>query len=243
MEKAVRVISIERGYDPREFTLVSFGGAGPLHACAMAHSLRIPQVMVPRMPGALSALGILMADTVRDYSRTVMLRSTGGELLAHLAELEERGIRELAAEGMVGKSSRSVDIRYVGQGYELNIPESSQLLQDFHATHQRRYGYSNADKPIEVVNVRVRLTVGNPPIELPSSSSRNGDGSQAVLKHRDIYFDGAWRDSKVYDRERLLSGDRFAGPALVTEYSSTTVLPPGCIASVDAYGNMIIEVN
>ncbi len=243
MEKAVRVISIERGYDPREFTLVSFGGAGPLHACAMAHSLRIPQVMVPRMPGALSALGILMADTVRDYSRTVMLRSTGGELLAHLAELEERGKRELAAEGMVGKSSRSVDIRYVGQGYELNIPESSQLLQDFHATHQRRYGYSNADKPIEVVNVRVRLTVGNPPIELPSSSSRNGDGSQAVLKHRDIYFDGAWRDSKVYDRERLLSGDRFAGPALITEYSSTTVLPPGCIASVDAYGNMIIEVN
>ncbi len=243
MEKAVRVISIERGYDPREFTLVSFGGAGPLHACAMAHSLRIPQVMVPRMPGALSALGILMADTVRDYSRTVMLRSTGGELLAHLAELEERGKRELAAEGMVGKSSRSVDIRYVGQGYELNIPESSQLLQDFHATHQRRYGYSNADKPIEVVNVRVRLTVGNPPIELPSSSSRNGDGSQAVLKQRDIYFDGAWRDSKVYDRERLLSGDRFAGPALITEYSSTTVLPPGCIASVDAYGNMIIEVN
>jgi N-methylhydantoinase A len=243
MEKAVRVISIERGYDPREFTLVSFGGAGPLHACAMAHSLRIPQVMVPRMPGALSALGILMADTVRDYSRTVMLRSTGGELLAHLAELEERGKKELAAEGMVGQSSRSVDIRYAGQGYELNIPESSRLLQDFHATHQRRYGYSNADKPIEIVNVRVRLTVRNPPIELPSSSSRNGDGSQAVLKHRDIYFDGAWRDSKVYDRERLLSGDRFAGPALITEYSSTTVLPPGCIASVDAYGNMIIEVN
>lgn len=243
MEKAVRVISIEKGYDPREFTLVSFGGAGPLHACAMARSLRIPRVLVPRMPGALSALGILMANTVRDYSRTVMLRHpTREELQPYFVELEERGRSELLGEGWYGVATRSADIRYTGQGYELNIADGEQLIEDFHAMHERRYGYSNPASQIEIVTLRVRFVVENPTVNLRVGEMGAGDGVQAVLKLRPIFFSGEWRESTVYDRELLTGGDRITGPALVTEYSSTTVLPPGCVAEVDRYGNLIIEV-
>ena len=248
MEKAIRVISIERGYDPREFTLVSFGGAGPLHACSMARSLQIPRVLVPRLPGALSALGILLADTVRDYSRTVMLRASDAEILAtQLQELETRSIEELQRQGLSGEAERSVerslDLRYVGQGYELNVPYGANYLDEFHSLHRKRYGYASAETPVEVVNVRVRVTVPTAPVELPKSELIAGDGSQAVRKTRPIYFDGAWRESKVYQREQLRSGDRFAGPALIAEYSSTTVVPPDCIAEVDAFGNLVIEVH
>ncbi len=248
MEKAVRVISIEKGYDPREFTLVSFGGAGPLHACAMARSLRIPRVLVPRMPGALSALGILMANTVRDRSKTVMLRGVDREVLrGHFEEMEERGRAELLDEGIEGADRavsvrRSVDLRYAGQGYELNVLDGETLVEDFHGTHQRRYGYASVETPIEVVTVRVRFVVETPEVRLPKSAARRGDGLQAALKLRPIFLDGGWRESQVYDRDLLRSGDRIEGPALVTEYSSTTVLPPRCVAEVDVYGNLIIEV-
>ncbi|MGO4211237.1 hydantoinase/oxoprolinase family protein [Terriglobus sp. 2YAB30_2] len=243
MEKAIRVISIERGYDPREFTLVSFGGAGPLHACSMARSLQIPRVLVPRLPGVLSALGILLADTVRDYSRTVMLPASDAETLAaQLQELETRATEELQRQGLFGEAEHSIDLRYVGQGYELNVPYGTSHLEEFHSLHRKRYGYASAETPVEVVNVRVRVTVRTTPVDLPKSELIAGDGSQAVLRTRPIYFDGAWRESKVYQREQLRSGDRFAGPALIAEYSSTTVVPPGCIAEVDAFGNLVIEV-
>jgi N-methylhydantoinase A len=243
MEKAIRVISIERGYDPREFTLVSFGGAGPLHACSMARSLQIPRVLVPRLPGALSALGILLADTVRDYSRTVMLPASDAETLAaQLQELETRATEELQRQGLFGEAEHSVDLRYVGQGYELNVPYGTSHLEEFHSLHRKRYGYASAETPVEVVNIRVRVTVRTAPVDLPKSELIAGDGSQAVLRTRPIYFDGAWRESNVYQREQLRSGDRFAGPALIAEYSSTTVVPPGCIGEVDAFGNLVIEV-
>lgn len=244
MEKAVRVISTEKGYDPRDFTLVSFGGAGPLHACAMAKSLRIPRVLVPQMPGALSALGILMADTVRDYSRTVMIRNLGGEELeAHYLELEERGRAELGEEGLEGSPSRSADIRYVGQGYELNVAAGDNILAGFHTLHEKRYGYSDPAAATEVVTVRVRFVVQTPPVNLLVSEIHRGDGAQAVLKSRPIYFAGGWLESTVYRRELLRAGDRISGPALVTEYSSTTVMPPESEAEVDGYGNLIIEVH
>jgi N-methylhydantoinase A len=248
MEKAIRVISIERGYDPREFTLVSFGGAGPLHACSMARSLQIPRVLVPRLPGALSALGILLADTVRDYSRTVMLPATDTETLAaQLRELEARASEELQQQGLSGEAEhsveRSIDLRYVGQGYELNVPYGTNHLEEFHSLHRKRYGYAGVETPVEVVNVRIRVTVRTAPVDLPKSELIAGDGSQAVLKTRSIYFDGAWRESKVYQREQLRSGDRFAGPSLIAEYSSTTVVPPGCVVEVDTFGNLVIEVH
>jgi N-methylhydantoinase A len=244
MEKAIRVISIERGYDPREFTLVSFGGAGPLHACSMARSLRIPRVLVPRMPGALSALGILMADTVRDYSRTVMLDVTDhASLAASFAMLEKRALDELLASGLSGDLKRSIDLRYMGQGYELSVPFGDRHVDDFHALHHKRYGYSNFETAVEVVNVRVRVTVPNAPVHLATQTLVPGDGAQAILKMRRMYFDGTWQDSTVYQRELLRAGDTLFGPALIAEYSSTTVLPPDCTASVDTYGNLVIEVN
>jgi len=243
MEKAMRVISIERGYDPREFTLVSFGGAGPLHACSLAKSLRIPRVLVPCMPGALSALGILMADVVRDYSRTVMMPVDPERLDHFFVELEERGTRELSSEGLSGSGVRSADLRYVGQGYELNVPASADILDSFHRAHQKRYGYSDTTMPVEVVNVRVRLTAKTGEINLPRQDLRPGDGAQAVLKTRAIHFAGGWQQSKVYQRDLLVPGDSFSSPALITEYSSTTVLPPECIARVDEYSNLVIEVN
>jgi N-methylhydantoinase A len=243
MEKAIRVISIERGYDPREFTLVCFGGAGPLHACSLAKSLRIPRVLVPCMPGALSALGILMADVVRDYSRTVMMPPDPQRLEPYFAELEERGAQDLADEGLTGEGVRSADLRYVGQGYELNVPAGANILDDFHHAHSKRYGYSDTAMAVEAVNVRVRLTAKTGQIKLRRQEPREGDGSQAVLKMHDIHFSGEWRQSKVYQRELLTPGDTFAGPALITEYSSTTVLPPDWRARVDEYANLIIEVN
>ncbi len=243
MEKAIRVISIERGYDPREFTLVSFGGAGPLHACSLATSLRIPRVLVPCMPGVLSAFGILMADVVRDYSRTVMTTAAPEKLDVYFSELEERGRADFARDGLAGESARSADLRYVGQGYELNVPEGENLLENFHGAHRKRYGYADTAKAVEVVNVRVRLTAKTAQVDLPRRPQRAGDGSQAVLKTRAIHFAGKWMESNVYRRELLVPGDSFAGPALITEYSSTTVLAPACFARVDEYANLVIEVN
>jgi len=248
MEKAVRMISIERGYDPREFTLVAFGGAGPLHACALAKALRIPRVLVPAMPGALSALGILMADVVRDHSRTVMIpmQSTREmdmqQIQSQFAELESRGIAELADEGQMGESSRAADLRYVGQGYELNVHADDAMLEAFHTLHRRRFGYADESKPVEIVNLRVRITAKTDPVEHLSREPRLGNGEQALLKSRPIYFNGAFLPSRIYDRALLVPGDCLAGPALITEYTATTVLPPGCIARVDRFGNLVIDV-
>lgn len=243
MEKAIRLISVERGYDPREFTLVCFGGAGPLHACALARALRIPRVLVPLMPGALSALGILLAETIRDYSKTVMLSAKVELLEPHFLELERTGVAELRNQGLSGVASRSVDLRYAGQGYELNVPAGSEMFQSFHRVHRRRYGYADEKRAVEVVNIRVRISSAGEQVEFPRHSLQAGEGSHAILKTRPIIFDGRTFDSPVYDRELLRAGDRFAGPALIAEYSATTVLAPGCIAAIDTFKNIVIEVN
>jgi N-methylhydantoinase A len=246
MEKAIRMISVERGHDPREFTLVAFGGAGPLHACALAKALRIPRVLVPVMPGALSAVGILMADVVRDYSRTVMSSVSGDldlqQLELHFDSLEAKGAAEFREEGLTGESERTLDLRYVGQGYELNVAAGAGMMEAFHALHKKRFGYADASRAVEVVTVRVRMTARSEAIDLPVSEVRDGDGSQAVVKSRPIFFDGEWVEGRVYDRDLLVPGDRFSGPGLVTEYSATTVVLPGCGVRVDELGNLVIEV-
>ena len=245
MERAIRLISVERGYDPREFTLVAFGGAGPLHACALAKALRIPRVLVPKMPGALSAVGILLADTVRDYSRTVMLRAGDDaqeKLELHLRELEDVGIAELGDHAQCAVASRSFDLRYVGQGYELNVAAGGDAVRDFHEAHRRRYGYADEARPVEVVNVRVRITVPAEAVELEEYEVRDGLGEQALLRRREVMFDGEWIQTPVYDREALQAGDGMEGPAILVEYSATTVIPPDARAAVDAFGNLVIEV-
>lgn len=239
MERAIRVISVERGHDPRRFTLVAFGGGGPLHACAVARALRVPRVMVPAMPGALSAVGILLADAVRDYSRTVMLAgSRMGELEGEFAALES------AAEMGVGSLvERTVDVRYVGQGYELNVPHGADAAERFHAMHEQRYGFANLGRGLEIVNVRVRVSVRSEVYAPVREEMRVGDGAAALRGEKRVYFDGAWVTARVFDRERLKAGDVIEGPALVAEYTSATVVPPGARLEVDGLGNLVIEVN
>ena len=230
MEKALRTISVEQGYDPRDFTLVSFGGAGPLHACDLARALRIPRVLVPRLPGALSAYGILVSDIIRDFSRTVMLSPGDPEIENHFAALEEMGGRFMGGESLKPVAMRSLDLRYAGQGYELSVDWSRDFVNDFHRTHERLYGYSDAARPVTVVNVRVRMIAVSEKPAAHRDEVRPGSGKQALI------------GEGVYDRARLHAGDSIAGPAVITEYSATTFLPSRAVAQVDALGNLVIEV-
>ena len=242
MEKAIRVISVEKGYDPRDFTLVAFGGGGPLHACALARALQVPRVLVPALPGALSAVGILLADTMREYSRTVM-QTVDADLEMAFVELERMGFGEFETEGLMGESFRSVDLRYTGQGYELNIPHGPGMADAFHALHKRRYGFANEARPLEIVNVRVRLVAAGDPFEAPQQEVIEGDGSAALAGTRSVYFDGVAHETRLYERDLLHAGDVFSGPAIVSEYSSATILPPGDVLRVDTFGNLVIEVH
>jgi N-methylhydantoinase A len=181
MEKAIRVISVERGHDPRDFTLVAFGGA---------RALRIPRVLVPDMPGALSAVGILLADVVRDYSRTVMLPGDAIENLTQefgetksFAELEQQGAEEFATEGLRGVPQRTLDLRYRHQGYELNVDFDPQApaksIDAFHALHLQRYGFSDAERPVEIVNLRLRMIAAGDHFVPRRSELGTGDGRAA----------------------------------------------------------------
>jgi N-methylhydantoinase A len=242
MDKAIRVISVEQGHDPRDFTLVAFGGGGPLHACSLARALRIPTVLVPAMPGALSALGILLADVIRDHSRTVMRPDDSiVGLDADFAALEA----EVRAE-LDGVAACSLDLRYRGQGYELNVPwdrEAPQRsIEAFHCSHHQRYGFCDRSKPVQIVNLRLRMTQPAETYRPPPGEPVPGDGQAALCAERPIYFDGALAPSRIYSREGLVPGDSIAGPAMITEYTSATLLPPGCRASVDAFGNLVIAV-
>ncbi|MDQ2712921.1 MAG: hydantoinase/oxoprolinase family protein [Acidobacteriota bacterium] len=241
MERAIRLISVERGYDPRDFALIAFGGAGPLHACALAKALRIPRVLVPKLPGALSAVGILLADAVRDYSKTVML-GADADLELHLRELETLGLAELAADATRAVASRSLDLRYAGQGYELNVPAGENAIGSFHAAHRRRYGYADETRPVEVVNVRVRMTCSADRIDFEQFELRNGSGQQALLASRPVLFQREWVETHIYNRDALEAGDRFEGPAIIVEYSATTVVLPNFRVAVDAFKNLVIEV-
>jgi N-methylhydantoinase A len=246
MEKAIRVISIERGHDPRECTLVAFGGGGPLHACSLARALRIPKVLIPAMPGALSAMGILLADAVRDYSRTVMLPGDAiGDLEDIFMELEQRGRAEFAAEGLDGVAQRSVDLRYRRQGYELNVAynvnEPKRTVDAFHELHRQRYGFCDVERPMEIVSLRLRMTAAAEPYAPTRREKISGDGSAACYAERDVYFDGRFLPTRHYRREGLTPGDAIEGPAMITEYTAATVLPPGSSAEVDGLGNLILS--
>jgi N-methylhydantoinase A len=247
MEKAIRVISVERGHDPRDFTLVAFGGGGPLHACSLARALRIPRVLVPAMPGALSAVGILLADTVRDYSRTVMLPGVRiGELSASFAEIEQQGAEEFAAQNLASVAQRTVDLRYRGQGYEINIGydpmAAGRSIEAFHDAHRQRYGFADAARAVEIVNVRLRMIAASEPYEPEKRALRAGDGRNACYAEREVYFDGGARMTRFYRREELIPGDAIKGPAMITEYTAATLVLPGCMAKVDELGNLVIEI-
>jgi N-methylhydantoinase A len=247
MEKAIRVVSIERGRDPRQFALVAFGGAGGLHACALAEALSIPTVTVPALPGALSALGILASDVVKDYSRTVLWRVSGKVRASRLndafAALAKRAAQDFRDEAWPGKVvyRRSVDIRYRGQGYELNLPLTRTLLADFQQEHQRRYGYAYPDREVELVTLRLRATVaggGADALVRPSRAKLGGVWAAKIS----TFFGAKKRETKLYSRDELRPGKKYSGPAVVIEYSATTVVPPGWHFQLDPAGNLIIAL-
>ncbi len=245
MERALRVVSIERGHDPRSFALVAFGGAGGLHACDLAQALRIPQVIVPLMPGALSAYGILVSDVVKDYSRTVM-RSIGprpsiGPIREQFAALEQKAKREFRYEGWEGKVhfERSADLRYRGQGFELNVAFSPDLVTEFHREHHFRYGYSHPDREVELVTLRLRARIRGRR-ESATLFSRGGSFARKSEK-RPVWSGGRWVATVLHERAGLRPGQRLQGPAIIAEYSATTFIPSGSTFRVDMAGNLLIE--
>ncbi len=248
MERALRVISVDRGFDPADFVLCSFGGAGGLHAVFLARLLNIPKVLIPRDPGILSAKGMMLADCIRDYSQTVMLDSKG--VVDKVADLfkaiERKALNEMLREGMSEdriKLEKFLDMRYLGQSYELIVPLSENPEETFHEAHEKRYGYRNRGKSIEVVNIRVRAT-GK--IDKPEFSRQQVPVQEveqtAFLGEKDSIFDGQKIPTEVIDREKLRYGNRFEGPAIIVEYSSTIVIPPETSVYVDEYENLIVDL-
>jgi len=256
MEKAIRVVSIERGRDPRHFALVAFGGAGGLHACALAEALSIPRVIIPAFPGGLSALGILASDVVKDYSRTVLWRLSNKTPLADLqrefAALEKTAKKDFAQESWPGRPHyvRSLDLRYRSQGYELNLPFTRNLRADFESEHHRRYGYQHDDREIELVTLRLRAT-------LKSTTAHIGDGHVGTAAlgrpgrakagrisppEAKVHFDSKVLKTKIYSRDELQPGKPYRGPAVITEYSATTLVPPGTHFRIDKAANLIVAL-
>ena len=251
MEKAIRVVSIERGRDPRHFALVAFGGAGGLHACALAEALSMPHVIIPAFPGALSALGILASDVVKDYSRTVLWRVANkvphDQLTREFAALEKTAAQDFQSEAWQGTAHyhRSVDIRYRGQGYELNIPLTKSVLEDFQHEHQRRYGYTHPTREVELVTLRLRATLKSTKAHVgtaaPGRPGRARLGGMSAPRSQ-VLFDGKKLPTKLYARDDLRPGKNYSGPAILTEYSATTVIPPGKRFHVDRAANLIVKI-
>lgn len=257
MAYAIRAITIERGLDPKEFVLLAFGGAGPMHACALSRTLGIPEVIVPVAPGAFSAMGMLVTDIRHDFVRTFLTPMTDGfpltAISARFDEMLQEGHRVLEHEGSPAhlmEFQRSVDMRYIGQEYTIRVPlpsdgldeESIAVLRDeFHGLHLRNYGHSSQSEPTELVNLRV-VAIGRvskpeletiPEAQVPEVGTRWGE--------TDLYFAGKVQRSPIYQRDQLLAGNRIPGPALVLEKGATTVIEPGYALEVMRQGHLRIR--
>ena len=269
MERALRVVSIERGYDPRDFALVAFGGAGGLHACELAEALSIPTVIIPARPGALSAFGILVSDVVKDFSRTLLWRLDGSPASRTSKRVSQAGsggaevIRRRAMQShRAVHYERTLDLRYRGQGYELNVPAGGDAVARFHEEHQRRYGYHHPDREIELVTVRLRAKLRTPslcgtdtgvpgtprfgvmgwpaPVRAASVVRGSAAGVKPVERARVIFEKP--ETTPVYERSEVPTAHILRGPAIITEYSATTVIPPGKQFHLDRAGNLVIDI-
>jgi N-methylhydantoinase A len=247
MERAIRVISVERGHDPRRFALVAFGGAGPMHACDLASGMSIPNVIVPRNAGVLSALGLLLADVAKDFSQTVLLAAEGlspEKLDSLFAPMQERAVGILRDEGFALERiglERLLDMRYVGQSYEVTVVATGDFAKAFHDEHFKLYGHSNESRPVEVVNIRLAAKGSVDPPRFARREETGEDAGDAILERKTAVFDGKSVETPVYDRSALRPGNKFAGPAIVVETSATTVVAPDFEASVDGYDNLILS--
>jgi N-methylhydantoinase A/oxoprolinase/acetone carboxylase beta subunit len=257
MELATRVVSIERGRDPRALTLVAFGGSGPVHGCRLAQALGIPRVILPAAAGVTAAIGLLAAEVRFDVSRTYVRRLDALDpagldaMYAEMAAQAGEVVRDSAVGGAV-TVTRSVDARYVGQGFELTVPVPGGTLDaaalarvrtSFDEIYAARYGYAQPAEPVEVVTWKLSAIGGAPRIALAKATTAPVAG--AVKGRRRAYFPetGGWIDCPIYDRYKLAAGLSVAGPAIVEERESTSVLPPATVATVDEYANLVVTVD
>jgi N-methylhydantoinase A len=258
MARAIRVISVQRGHDPRDYTLVAFGGAGPLHAARLARELDIARVLVPRSPGILCAMGLLLTDLRADFAVTRLLPlvpDTAGDIEAAFAALDARAAAWFAQE-QIGEDrrrlARTVDMRYAGQNYELAVPlpdgpitahTLDLLAEGFAAAHQRMYGFLAEEEPVQLVTFRVEATGLVAKATLAQEPMSGADATGAIRARRDVWIAEEERSlpCPIYDRDLLKPGNRFLGPAIVEQMDATTLLLPGMSARVDKYLNLILE--
>jgi len=259
MVKGISVSSTEKGHDVRDFGLVAFGGAGPLHAVQLAKEIGIPRVVIPMLPGNFSAFGLLITDTRHDYGRTFKAsvdELDPKKLAKEFLILEKKAVRQMKAEGVPEKESRilwTADMRYQGQSYELNIPikrgaklttkDMDRVVRDFGKLHQEVYQYSSPDEGVEIVNIRVRAIGKSPKLRLPRMKKSSRDAKQSLKGRREVFFDETgFKNTNIYDRSLLRYGNVLKGPCIVEERMSTSVLIPGSVGEIDAHGNIVVKV-
>lgn len=253
MEKAIRVISIERGHDPRDFALISFGGAGGMHAIDIASNLNIAKVIVPKNAGVLSALGLLMADSIKDYSKSILKTAENisqKEIEKILFELQQKSLQDMKKEGFQERDiqiSPFLDLRYLGQSYEITLPYRPQkdnhlsFIPAFHTAHQKLYSYHHPKRPVEIVNIRIKSIGIAKKIKLKKRQKRQQIPAElALLKSQPLYYKRKKFQASVYVKGYLEPGNRIAGPALIVDQESTTFLPPLFSLQVDGLLNLIM---
>ena len=246
MERTIRVISIERGFDLRDFALVSFGGAGGLHTCDLARNLGISTIVIPPNCGLLSAYGMILSDVVKDYSQTVLRKSIEttifSELSHNFSELISQANDDMLAEGFDCNQvtlHRTIDVRYVGQSHELNVEFTPNFAESFHCIHNQRFGHAKHDTVIEIVNLRVRA-VGKTEDSMDTIQNL-GSNSREKFYHKNVIFNGKNYPTDLYHREDLKTGSEINGPSIIVELSATTVIPPDFSAEIDSGQNMIVK--
>jgi len=253
MERAIKAVSAQRGHDPRAFMLVSFGGAGGLHACDLAASLRMKGVIVAANAGILSALGMLQSDVLKDYARSLPRRSgiDLADLRRQFEDMSVQALRDFQSEQLdpaAVQLQRFADMRYRGQSHELTVPIESlddlkRLIAPFHAAHERTFGYATSEEPVEIVTLRLRCTLETSKPVLPRLSPTDGQVWRALIDTRPVHFTSVASDSAVetnfYERTKLLAGDAGTGPAVIVEAHATTLIPPGWNWRVHEAGHLI----
>ena len=256
MIRGIRRVSVEKGYDPREFALVAFGGAGPLHGVELAAALNITQVIVPRYPGIASACGMLSADVRHDYVQTWLALAEGveaGELDRRYLEMELGAVARLKREGFQDTAveiTRSIDMRYIGQSYELSIPvpagaisgaSVSSMIASYHLGHERAYGYARSHEPVELVNLRM-VAIGKLPQEPNAQAGPAQTGGPRPVGYRPVRISGRTLNTPVLRRDDLRPGCSWTGAAVIEQLDSTTLVPPGCRATSEPQGNILIDL-
>jgi len=256
MVKAIRLVTVERGFDPREFSLVAFGGAGPLHAVDLARELQMPEVIVPTFPGVTSAMGLLFVDPLDDFSWAYVRRQDEidvAEMARLYGEMEDRVVTSLVRQGVDGGRvtvERSIDLRYIGQLHSVTVPLEEvgdrgfqTAIAAFHAEHLRQYRYSHPEWPVETSTLRVSARGQREKPDLRAVRYAESEREPLPERAREVHFEGhGWVTTRVVDRGALVGGEHIAGPCVIEELDATVVLPPGTSAAVDGVGNIVITL-